>query len=54
MNILVVLIPISLLLGIGALAAFIWGLKNEQYDDPEGNACRILLDSDRDDDEPTL
>lgn len=44
MNILTILIPISLLLGGGALAAFVWGLKRGQYDDPDGNAERILLD----------
>lgn len=44
MNILVVLVPCSLLLGLGALAAFIWTLRSEQYDDMEGDAARILLD----------
>ena len=36
------LIPIALGIGITALAAFMWSLKNEQYDDPEGAAERIL------------
>lgn len=44
MNILVVLVPVSLLLGIGALVAFVWTIKNDQYDDPEGDARRILSD----------
>jgi len=44
MNVLVFLIPVSLLLGLVALAAFIWGLQRGQYDDPEGNAARILID----------
>lgn len=44
MNILVVLVPVSLLLGLGALVAFIWTIKNDQYDDPEGDARRILQD----------
>ena len=44
MNILVVLVPVSLLLGLGALVAFIWTIKNDQYDDPEGDARRILKD----------
>ncbi|MEL6521879.1 MAG: cbb3-type cytochrome oxidase assembly protein CcoS [Pseudomonadota bacterium] len=44
MNVLAVLIPISLILGALGLAAFIWGLKSQQYDDPEGNAARVLLD----------
>ncbi|MBR1148783.1 cbb3-type cytochrome oxidase assembly protein CcoS [Bradyrhizobium sp. AUGA SZCCT0431] len=36
------LIPIALGLGITALAAFMWSLKNGQYDDLEGAAERIL------------
>lgn len=46
MNVLVVLIPVSLILGAVGLAGFIWGLTRDQYDDPEGNAARILLDDD--------
>ena len=48
MDILMYLIPIALTLGLLGLAAFFWALKNDQFDDPEGNASRIL----RDDDEP--
>jgi cbb3-type cytochrome oxidase maturation protein len=47
MNVLVILIPISLLLGGLGLGAFIWTLKSDQYSDPEGDAARILLDDDR-------
>ncbi len=46
MNILLVLIPTSLLLGFGALIVFIWGLTRGQLDDPKGNAERILLEDD--------
>jgi len=46
MNVLVILIPVSLLLGGIGLAAFIWTLKTDQYSDPEGDAARILLDDD--------
>ena len=42
MNVLVYLIPISLLLGGLGLAAFFWTLKTRQYEDPEGDARRIL------------
>jgi len=42
MDVLAVLIPISLLLGAVGLVAFIWTLKTRQYDDPEGDAQRIL------------
>lgn len=46
MNVLVVLVPCSLLLGIGALVGFVWTLRNRQYDDIEGDARRILLEDD--------
>ena len=44
MNVLVVLIPVSLVLGLAGLIAFIWTVKSDQYDDDQGNAARILLD----------
>jgi len=50
MNVLVYLIPASLLLGGLGLAAFLWTLKRDQYDDPDGDSQRIL--SDRWDDRP--
>ena len=46
MNILVILIPCSLILGLGALVAFVWTVRSGQYDDPEGDAARILMDED--------
>ncbi len=42
MDILAVLIPVSLLLGMAGLLAFWWTLKRGQYDDPEGDSQRIL------------
>jgi cbb3-type cytochrome oxidase maturation protein len=44
MQILAYLIPISLLLGGFGLVAFIYTVRSDQYDDPEGNARRILSD----------
>ena len=44
MNNLLILIPIALGLGLLGLAAFIWSLKSNQYDDLEGAAQRILDD----------
>lgn len=44
MEILFILIPVSILLGAGGLAAFLWSLKTRQYDDPKGDAERILSD----------
>ncbi len=50
MNVLLFLIPVSLTLGGLGLAAFLWSLRTRQYDDPEGDAARIL--DDRWDDKP--
>lgn len=44
MDILLYLIPIALTLGLISLLAFIWTLKNNQYDDLDGAAHRILID----------
>jgi cbb3-type cytochrome oxidase maturation protein len=44
MSHLVILIPIALGLGALGLAAFIWSLRNGQYDDLDGAAERILED----------
>ncbi|HBZ43684.1 MAG TPA: cbb3-type cytochrome oxidase assembly protein CcoS [Maritimibacter sp.] len=42
MNVLMFLIPISIFLGSLGLLFFFWTLKSKQYDDPEGDARRIL------------
>lgn len=42
MDVLVWLIPISLFLGVVGLIGFIYTLKSNQYDDPDGNSQRIL------------
>ncbi len=42
MNILAYLIPISLCLGGLGLAFFVYTVRTNQYDDPEGDAHRIL------------
>jgi cbb3-type cytochrome oxidase maturation protein len=43
MTILIWLIPTSLILGLAGLAAFVWTMRHSQYDDPSGDAARILL-----------
>jgi len=48
MTVLSYLIPISLFLGGVGLLAFIYTVRSNQYDDPEGDARRIL-NSDWDD-----
>lgn len=45
MEVLAYLIPVALLLGGIGLAAFFWAVKTDQFDDPEGDARRILDDS---------
>lgn len=44
MSVLIFLIPITLMLSLLGLAAFIWTLKNKQYEDLEGSASRILFE----------
>ena len=48
MNILVFLAPLSLGLGLIALGAFWWSLRAGQYEDPVGDAERILIDDPED------
>lgn len=47
MNILLMMLPGALLLGCLALGGFVWALKSGQFDDPAGDAARVLLDEDR-------
>ena len=42
MYVLVYLIPISIFLGGLGLAGFFWSIRSRQYDDPDGDANRIL------------
>jgi cbb3-type cytochrome oxidase maturation protein len=46
MNILLFLIPAALALGAVGLGAFLWSLRNGQFDDLDGAANRILIDDD--------
>ena len=48
MNIVLILIPITLLLVTAGILVFNWAVKSGQYDDLEGPAHRILYDDDRD------
>ncbi|HAA46662.1 MAG: cbb3-type cytochrome oxidase maturation protein [Halomonas sp. 54_146] len=49
MTILYLLIPLSLILLGLAVWAFFWAVKNDQFDDLEGPAHRILFDEDDND-----
>ena len=44
MGILYFLIPVSLLLGVVGLWAFLWSLEDGQYEDLDGAAERLFLD----------
>jgi cbb3-type cytochrome oxidase maturation protein len=44
MNIVLILAPASVFLALIGLAAFWWTLRDGQYDDPLGDASRILVD----------
>lgn len=43
MTVLVYLIPVSIGLGLLGLGAFLWSMRNGQYDDLDGAAERVLL-----------
>lgn len=49
MSILYLLIPLSLILLGLAVWAFFWAVKNDQFEDLEGPAHRILFDEDEND-----
>lgn len=46
MEILVILVPLALMLGLAGLAAFLWSLRSGQYDDLDGAAWRAIADDD--------
>ena len=52
MNIIFLLAPFSVALGLMAVGAFFWTLRSGQYEDIQGAAARILIDDD-DPDMPT-
>lgn len=47
MQTLIILIPITLMLAIIGLVAFLWSVKNKQYDDLDKEASKILFDNDK-------
>jgi cbb3-type cytochrome oxidase maturation protein len=49
MNVLIYLIPIALALGSIGLIAFLWSLKNKQFEDLDGAANRILFEDEKND-----
>ncbi|QJQ96798.1 MULTISPECIES: cbb3-type cytochrome oxidase assembly protein CcoS [Halomonadaceae] len=49
MTILYLLIPLTLILLALAIWAFFWAVRNDQFEDLEGPAHRILFDEDEND-----
>lgn len=41
---LAILIPIALGMGLVGLVAFLWAMRDGQYDDMDGAANRVLID----------
>ena len=48
MDLLMFLAPTSVAFGGMGLLAFWWTLRNGQYDDPAGDAARLLIDPEED------
>ena len=46
MTILLLLIPLSLALLVGAIWAFAWAVRSGQFDDLEGPALQVVMDDD--------
>jgi len=44
MSLLAILIPVALGLGALGLATFFWAMRNDQFEDLDGAAHRILID----------
>jgi cbb3-type cytochrome oxidase maturation protein len=44
MEIIYLLLPLSLLMAIIAVVAFVWGVRKEQFDDVDSAAVRMLFD----------
>ena len=41
---LAILIPVALLMGLIGLAVFFWAIRNDQFEDLDGAAHRILIE----------
>lgn len=46
MEVMVILVPLALALGLAGLAGFLWSLKSGQYEDLDGAAWRAIADDD--------
>lgn len=46
MEVMIILVPLALALGLIGLGGFLWSLKSGQYDDLEGAGWRAISDDD--------
>lgn len=53
MNMVVVLVLLSLVLGVVAVVAFFWAVNSKQFDDLDSPAYSILDDAEEKDQKPT-
>lgn len=44
MNVLYILVPVALLLAASGVAAFVWSVRNGQFDDVETPGLRMIFD----------
>lgn len=44
MSVLAIVIPLALVLAVGAVAAFVWSIRAGQLDDLDTPAARVLFD----------
>lgn len=47
MEVILILMTLSLMLGISFLIAFLWAVKSDQYEDTYTPALRILIEDDK-------
>ena len=47
MSVLYIVVPVALLLVVGAIAAFVWAARRGQFDDVTTPAMRAVQDDDR-------
>ncbi|AYF44820.1 MULTISPECIES: cbb3-type cytochrome oxidase assembly protein CcoS [unclassified Halobacteriovorax] len=48
MEVIFVLLPLAIMLGVAFLVFFIWAAKSGQYDDLDTPSVRMLFDDDKD------
>lgn len=44
---LAILIPVALFMGLAGLGFFFWAMRNDQFEDLEGAAHRVLIDDEQ-------